>query len=157
MLFLEPLLERLFCDFMLIFDQKVRFWSPPGHRQGSKFDPWGDHFGQNVDFSLPCFPGQALLEPTLRRPGGPRAPKGRPNGPKAPILLILGATWRPNGSKHRPKGRPKVDFSHILMSDWLHCSNVLTSLPKHQTKTFIFRRCSIRLSSPPRPNDDHQR
>ena len=29
MFFLEPFLDRLFRDFMLTFNQKVRFWTPP--------------------------------------------------------------------------------------------------------------------------------
>ena len=95
------------------------------------------------------------------RPGADLAAQGRPRGaPTAPRLQFyrfgerLGA---PMGQNIDRKDVPRLIFPFILMSDWLHCSNVLTSLPKHQTKTFIFRRCSIRLSSPPRPNDDHQR
>ena len=50
MLFLEPFLKRLFRDLMPTFGQKVRLWTPPGHQLGPRIDPWGDHFGQNIDF-----------------------------------------------------------------------------------------------------------
>ena len=102
MLFLEPLLERFFYDFMLIFDKKVRFWSPPGHRQGSKFDPWGDHFGPNVDFSLRSFMAQALLEPTWRPKGAQEAPQ-------------------------RPQGSNFVDLGSDLAPQWVKTSTERTS------------------------------
>ena len=50
MFFLEPLLELLFLDFMLIFCEKVRFWEPFATQLGSKMDPWGDHFDPKIDF-----------------------------------------------------------------------------------------------------------
>ena len=128
-------------------------WAPPGLQIRPLERPFRPKYRLLSDTADEGNPHRPALAPTWRPTGAQEAPQR----PKAPILSILGATWRPNGSKHRPKGRPKVDFSHILMSEWLHCSKVLTSHPKHQTKTFIFRRCSIRLSSPPRPNDDHQR
>ena len=39
------LLEQLVLEFMLTFNQKVRFWTSWAAQLGSKIDPWGDHFG----------------------------------------------------------------------------------------------------------------
>ena len=80
MFFLEPLLERLFNDLMLTFFEKVRFGDPFATQLGSKMGPWGDHFGQNVDFSLPGVMARALLGPTWRPKVAQKVPK-RPQGP----------------------------------------------------------------------------
>ena len=88
---------------MLIFCPKVRFWSPPGHRQGSKFDPWGDHFGQNVDFSLRSFMSEALLEPTWR----PKGAQGAPQRPQGSNFTDLGSDLAAQGVNKSTEWTPK--------------------------------------------------
>ena len=51
MFFLDPHPDRLFRDFILIFNQKSRFWTPFGIQLGPKIDPGAQlhlwtHFGQ---------------------------------------------------------------------------------------------------------------
>ena len=87
MFFLEPLLERLFNDFMSIFCENIRFWDPFVAQLGSKMSPWGDHFGQKSENNeVPRTTG-TLLEPTWR-------PKGAQEAPQRPQATILKDFYR---------------------------------------------------------------
>ncbi len=103
MLFLEPLLELLFCDFMLIFCEKMRFGGPLATQLGPQIDLWADHFGQNVDFSLRSFMSETLLEPTWRPKGAQDAPQ-RPQGSN---FTDLGSDLAAQGVKKSTERTPK--------------------------------------------------
>ena len=70
----RPFLEAQSADLA----SKGRFWNHFGILGGPKIDPWGDIFGQKVDFWLDCRRPEASLEPTWARhaaENGPKRPK----------------------------------------------------------------------------------
>ena len=85
MFFLEPLLDRLLCDFMVILCQKDRFWSP----RAPQLDPKST---KNAPFSHK-----------------ERKRRGTPNDPCA-----LGTTWRPKGSQDASKHPQRSIFTDFI-------------------------------------------
>ena len=133
--FSERLPESIFGAKSASRYRKERFWNHFRFSMAPKIRPLGPIFDQKVDFWSPCFPGGALLEPTLR----PTTPPNHPRSHFYWFLSIFDGFW--------------TDFGWFLMDFWWISDGFLKILGRfwHRFSNNFVSTFSTLLDRPPRP------